>query len=95
MKLHLTQISGANVVTGYGEGYVMINGRRHERNLVVLRDRLLTEWEALSFDELNAEHFAVIVELQPEIVLLGTGIGCAFRDRRSRARSSRRASGWK
>ena len=73
MKLHLTTISGANVFTGYGEGYVMINKQRHERNLVVLRDRLVTGWQPAGFDDLAAEHFALIAELEPEIVLLGTG----------------------
>ena len=78
LKLHLTNISGANVFTGYGEGYVMINRQRHERNLLVLRDRLLTEWQPAGFDELTAEHFAMIAELQPEIVLLGTGSRLRF-----------------
>jgi uncharacterized protein len=73
LKLHRTNISGANVFTGYGEGYVMINQQRHERNLLVLREHLLTDWQPAGFDELTAEDFARIAELQPEIVLLGTG----------------------
>ncbi len=73
MKLRLDDISGINVFTGYGEGYVMVNKQRHERNLVVLRDRLLTSWPPAGFDDLNAQHFALIAELEPEIVLLGTG----------------------
>jgi uncharacterized protein len=73
LKLHLTNISGINVFTGYGEDYVMVNKQRHEQNMVVLRDRLLTSWRPAGFDDLNAEHFAMIAELEPEIVLLGTG----------------------
>ena len=64
--------------TGYGEGYVMVNKQRHEQNLVVLRDRLLTDWQPAGFDELTAEHFALIAELEPEIVLLGTGTRLRF-----------------
>ena len=73
MKLHLSDISGSNVFTGYGEGYVMINRQRHERSLVVLRDRLVTDWQPAAFDELEPRHFAALAELEPEIVLLGTG----------------------
>ncbi len=72
MKLHLAKISGSNVFTGYGPGYVMINGERYERNLVVLRDRVV-DWQADSFDGLKDADFAQIAELAPEIVLLGTG----------------------
>ena len=78
MKLHLSDISGVNLFTGYGEGYVMVNRQRHERNLVVLRDRLVTDWQSAGFDDLTAEHFALLAELQPEIVLLGTGARLRF-----------------
>jgi uncharacterized protein len=73
LKLHLANISGVNLFTGYGEGYVMVNKQRYEQNLVVLRDRLLTSWPPAGFDDLAAEHFVLIAELEPEIVLLGTG----------------------
>jgi uncharacterized protein len=73
MKLQQTNISGVNLFTGYGEGYVMVNKQRHEQNLVVFRDRLVADWEPAGFDDLKAEHFALIAELEPEIVLLGTG----------------------
>ena len=73
MKLRLTNISGINLFTGYGEGYVMVNHQRHEQNLVVLRDRVLTDWQPAGFDELDAGDFALLAQLKPEIVLLGTG----------------------
>ena len=73
LKLHLSNISGVNLFTGYGEGYVMVNRQRHEQSLVVLRDRLVTDWQPAGFDALDAGDFARLAELQPEIVLLGTG----------------------
>lgn len=73
LKLHLTNISGINLFTGYGDGYVMVNKQRHEQSLVVLRDRVLTDWSPAGFDDLDAGDFALLAELKPEIVLLGTG----------------------
>jgi len=78
MKLHLSNISGSNAFTGYGEGYVMVNRQRYERNLVVLPDRIVTDWQAAGFDQLSAEDFARLAELAPEIVLLGTGSRLRF-----------------
>ena len=78
MKLHLSNISGINAFTGYGEGYVMINRQRHEGSLVVLRERILTDWRPAGFDELCAGDFAMLAELAPEIVLLGTGSRLRF-----------------
>ncbi len=78
LKLHLSNISGINLFTGYGEGYVMVNRQRHERSLVVLRDRLVNDWRPAGFDELEAGDFARLAELKPEIVLLGTGARLRF-----------------
>jgi uncharacterized protein len=73
MKLHLSNPGGLNLFTGYGAAYVMVNGQRHERSVVVLRDRLLTDWQVAGFDSLAAEHFEALAALEPEILLLGTG----------------------
>ena len=64
--------------TGYGEGYVAVNGTRHSTSLVVAADRLVTDWPVTSVEGLGADHLAAIVELQPEIVLLGTGRAFRF-----------------
>jgi uncharacterized protein len=72
VKLHATRPSGVNTITGYGEGYVMVNGERRSSSLVVLPDRI-EAWEAKTFDALSAEDFTFLKSLQVEIVLLGTG----------------------
>ncbi|MBE0624342.1 MAG: Mth938-like domain-containing protein [Burkholderiales bacterium] len=78
MKLHLSNISGINLFTGYGEGYVMVNRQRYARNLVVLRERLVTDWQPAGFDQLGSADFSQLAELKPEIVLLGTGARLRF-----------------
>ncbi len=50
----------------------MVNSQRHEANLIVLPERLLP-WNAVSFDALKEEDFQVFLELNLEILLLGTG----------------------
>ena len=72
MKLHASRPSGVNTITGYGEGYVMVNGERRASSLVVLADRI-EEWSVAGFDALTAEDFQFLKKLDVEIVLLGTG----------------------
>ena len=72
MKLHASLPGAVNTITGYGDGYVLINGQRRASSVVVLPDRVL-EWPAPRFDALTAEDFSMFVELKAEIVLLGTG----------------------
>ena len=78
MKIHLDHTAGKNAFTGYGEGYVAVNGTRHQQSLVVGADRMITDWPATSIQSLGADHFAAIVEMHPDIVLLGTGARLTF-----------------
>jgi uncharacterized protein len=72
VKLHASGPSSVNTITGYGEGYVMVNGERRASSVVVLPDRV-EPWPASSFDALSTEDFAFLRDLKAEIVLLGTG----------------------
>lgn len=72
MKLHLAGPSARNTITGYGPGYVLVNGARHDTNLIVLPDRILP-WSATGFESLAAEDFLELAKLDLEVVLLGTG----------------------
>jgi uncharacterized protein len=78
LKLHLDPATAKNTITGYGEGYVMVNRNRFERSLVVLPDRILVDWPATSFEALAPEHLAALVGLDREIILLGTGARLRF-----------------
>ena len=77
MKLQLTGPAARNTITGYGAGYVMVNGVRHEENLIVLPDRILP-WSAERFESLGAGHFVELARLELEVILLGTGARLRF-----------------
>jgi uncharacterized protein len=72
VKLHSSVPSGVNTITGYGEGYVMVNGERRSSSVVVLPDRI-EQWQATGFDSLTNDDFQFLKQLGAEIVLLGTG----------------------
>ena len=69
---------GRNAFTAYGPGYVEVNGKRYTSSLVVSGDRLIADWPADSVGALKADHLAAIVQLSPEIVLVGTGAAFTF-----------------
>ena len=73
VKLHLTTAENNNLITGYVADFVEINRQRYTSNLIVMADKLILDWEATDFVSLTAAHFVQIIELKPEVVLLGTG----------------------
>lgn len=80
MKLHLSDSSGLNVFSGYGEGYVAVNQVRYTDNMIVLPNRIIEYWQASSISQLGMEHFDALLAMQPEIILLGTGTSLQFPD---------------
>ncbi|MEK6594413.1 MAG: Mth938-like domain-containing protein [Pseudomonadota bacterium] len=72
MKLHLAPSGGQNLFTGYGPGYVSVNGARQEKNIIVTAERIM-DWNIAGFEALNARDFELLLGLQPEIAILGTG----------------------
>lgn len=78
MKIERDQPEGRNTFTGYGDGYVEVNAKRYHESIVVSADRIITDWPAASVEALSADHMAAIVELKPELVVLGTGAKFQF-----------------
>jgi uncharacterized protein len=78
LKLHLDPATAKNAITGYGDGYVIVNRQRFERSLVVLPDRIVLDWPPNRFDDLAPEHLAALAGMDREIILLGTGARLRF-----------------
>jgi len=73
MKLHLTTAENSNLITGYGDDFIEINKKRYSQNLIVLANDLFLDWDVSNFAALTPTHFDRIVEINPEVLLLGTG----------------------
>lgn len=78
MKFHLATAPGVNLFSGYGDGFVAVNGVRHEVSLVVMPERIISPWDAPDFDALAPAHFEFLSGLGAEVVLLGTGARLRF-----------------
>ena len=75
MKLHADPAE-IHTITALGEGWVAINGQRHERSLVLSSTGTLQSWDCQRFEDLTQAHFAALVEATPEppeLVVFGSG----------------------
>ena len=73
MKLQQDRPIGQNIVTASGEGYVEINGLRHQASLLLLPQQIEPGWGAAGFDALSETDFTAITALGCEVLLFGTG----------------------
>jgi uncharacterized protein len=73
MKLQVATTEGQNTFTAYGEGYVSVNAVRHTGNVLVLPNRLVTGWTRSTPETMSVADFALLADLDADIILLGTG----------------------
>jgi len=60
-------------VHSINEQGICIAGQSYSQSLLLTADQLITDWPPQSFSELNTEFLQAIFQLQPDLVLLGTG----------------------
>jgi uncharacterized protein len=72
VKFHLSPTT-ANVVTGFGVGWVRIGTEEYRENLIVTPNSIVTGWAPAGFDALEEAHFTQLLASKPEVVILGTG----------------------
>lgn len=77
LKFHLTRPDGRNLFTGYGPGFVAINGAQHRSSIIVTADRVLP-WDITDPQAFTEAVFAGLAALPAEILLLGTGASLSF-----------------
>lgn len=73
MKLQPDRIAGVNVITGYTAQDVQVGEQVWRRSLVLPWQGEVTAWPADRFAALDTAHFQVLADLQPELVLFGSG----------------------
>ena len=57
-----------------------MNGKRYESSLVVLPDKVISDWSVTSVENLTEDTVGELAQLRPELVLLGTGDSLHFPD---------------
>ncbi len=73
MKFTLDSGSGANLIRSYSAAGIRIGEEVLAGTIIVTADRLLRDAAPASFAELAPAHLAVLFELSPELVIVGTG----------------------
>ena len=66
------------VIRAYGDGLITIGARQFSQSLILTRDRLVTDWRPQQVAELRHEDFEPVLEILPEVLVLGTGSSLKF-----------------
>lgn len=93
MQLTLEQPGHEYVLRGADGTGAKVNDRVLTRSFVVSPHRLLEDWPAPAAAELSADDLEPLFELQPELILIGSGSVQAFIPAATQAAALRRGIG--
>lgn len=68
------------MIRAWDSGRVLVGERWLGGNLIVSADTVLSDWAARDPLELSVEDLAAAIELEPEIILVGTGQAAVLPD---------------
>jgi uncharacterized protein len=73
MKISIDSGASGHVINAYSDEHIVVSGSRYNSSLIVLPDQIIVDWPVSTFEQLGADSFAMLAELAPDIVILGTG----------------------
>ncbi len=78
MRLHQDAHSGSNVIRAYAPGVIRINDGSFTGSVIVSATQILTEPVLANVGDLSHAFARRVLDLEPDLVLLGTGIRQVF-----------------
>jgi uncharacterized protein len=78
MKLQAERTEGTNAIARHSSEGVVINAIEYRSSVIVPWRGPVVAWPVQRFDALAPEHFALLAELDPELVIFGSGSRLRF-----------------
>ena len=66
------------VVRACDNGQITVGQQNYRRSLILTPERVIPDWRPQRHEEITEQDFAVVLSLQAEIILLGTGSRLRF-----------------
>lgn len=65
-------------ISGYGPGWVGVDGEKITHSVIISSGGERIAWAGGLFEDLNEAHFAVLADVQAEVVIFGSGLRLRF-----------------
>lgn len=74
MQMQMENGAGKNIITGYADDEIGVNGKPFYSSVIVSPTHIVHENMPASFADVANTHIAIILDFQPEIVIIGAGL---------------------
>lgn len=73
MDINRHKFHGNYKLSGYETGKITVNNNVYEHSVVISKDQLILDWPPQKPSEITSDSLEIIVRLEPEIIIIGTG----------------------
>ena len=78
MEFNLEVPQNQFFIRSISEQGIRVHDAFYNNPFIISGQRIVPEWDVKSIDDINEENLQVIFDLQPEVILLGTGVTQLF-----------------
>ncbi len=78
MKLSEDYTYGTNVIRAYSGDGIEVNDTAYQQSLIIAATQLIDDWQVRQVDDLSEQHWQQILEMNPEVIIIGTGEQIVF-----------------
>ena len=78
MKLSEDFNSGTQIINGYNETSITINEKTFSQSIIVTNYQLIPDWPVKNISDFCNQSLQPVLELQPEVIIIGTGSQLQF-----------------
>jgi uncharacterized protein len=78
--MKFSEDGGADIhhIDAYAPGRIVVDGRAYRVGLAISPSRILEAWGPVEPSDLAAQHIAALLDLDPEMIIVGTGARQVF-----------------
>jgi uncharacterized protein len=73
MKFSLADPNDGYTIHAYSNTELVVGELRFTSSIIILPDRIISDWPIRAMEQLQTSDFEALLELKPDLVLLGTG----------------------
>ncbi len=74
MKIELdSTLTHPHYINSYGQGLIQVGDDRFISSVIVAPSNIIDNWRPQTFADIASHHLDQILEMKPELILLGTG----------------------
>jgi len=73
MKFSAADSGDGHLIQGYESGRILIDGKSYHRGLILTPERILDGWGPSNPADLSEDDVRALIELDPQVIVIGTG----------------------